>query len=454
MTLDKEKHIARRFDVLDSIPDGDRRLVEALIRPLEPATAFFYAQKAEGFYGGLKPFEELPPNGDSPYTVIRSNGEIKAYNYSEIEPFKKHLRDIHKTIEEAISVAFETYDPERDLFLATLRPMALALWQGNFAEATIHRINFRRTPRYHLYIGLLDRYLDPRGLHFAMQGWLQRIEPGQEIYLNDLASHMTGNRSKLRIIYGDMLAAGGLTVEKPWNGNTIPSEDGIRMQVGADSYIFPNNIERLAKEEEDFPAIRKYLPQVAQSHQWEEMIIKAKRLAITAHETGHAEMPFDQETIKLLDGQYMAVKELLAELFAIKEIDKLPKSLVSYSMKQAIYARSLAVWRYYIDLYQQETNPDRKKIAEHYARAGSWRINHQERAGSIVVNENSTIVVPDWDRFVESDKNLYHEMLSAINNEKHQTGFVERVINLNSCVPRIYLGNNDSCSQFSSTAAA
>src|SRR3989344_5698845 len=93
--------------------------------------------------------------------------------------------------------------------------------------------NTRQIPRYSLFVGLLDRYLDPRGLKLVMQGWLQRIDPDQNRYFNDLARQITRNPVlEFRVIYGDMLAAGGMTADKAWSGNTVPSEDNIRRQVG------------------------------------------------------------------------------------------------------------------------------------------------------------------------------------------------------------------------------
>lgn len=455
MATERLNYFTRRFEpALEVIPEDDRKLVGALMRPLEPATAFFRAQMAEGFYGNLTPGNGLPMNGDSPYTVIRSNGEYKAYPYGEIEPYKGYLRDIARRMDEAVEVAIDTHDLEKDLIEATLRPRARALKEGKFAEAMILELNMRSGPRYNLFVGLLDRYLDPRGLKLVMQGWLQKVDSGKSIYSNDLARQITGSPvQRFRIIYGDMLAAGGMTMDKPWSGNTTPSEDYLRNQVGADSYVFSNNMD-ISTKEEDIPAVKTYLPQIVQTSDWEETILRAKRIAITAHEIGHAVMPFDEETIKLLDGRYMAVKELLAELFEVKEIARLPRSLVQQSMKQLIYARSLARWRYYIDEYDREIDPNKRAILEHYAWAGAWRTNYQERARGVIMNEDGTMEVPDWERFVELDKSLYHELLRAISNEKYQAGFVESVISLNSRRPRVYIGNGDDHNSFSSHTAA
>lgn len=442
MATERMNYCARKFEnALGLVPDQDRALVDALIRPLEPATAFFRAQRAEGFYGSLTPDDDLPDNGDSPHMMIRSNGGHRAFRYVEIEPYRRYLRDIARRMEDAVGVANDTNDPEKDLIEASLRPRALALREGRFAEATILGLNTRLTPRYHLFVGLLDRYLDSRGLHLVMQGWLQRVDPEQNTYFNDLARQIARSPiPRLRIIYGDMLAAGGMTLDKPWNGNTIPSEDDIRNQVGADSYLFPNNMDQSTREV-DIPAVRLYVPQVVQVSDWEETMLRAKKKALTAHETGHAEMPFDGETIKLLGGRYMAIKELLAELFAVTEIAKLPRSVISPAMKQLIYARSLAVWRNCIDLYHQEDRVDNKTVLEHYAWAGIWRTNYQERGEGIRISENGAMAISDWDKFVELDKNLYHELLRAINNEKYERGFVARVTQLNSRLPRVYIGN-------------
>lgn len=443
--MERINHFAKRFElVLNAIPDGDRKLVEALIRPLEPATAFFRAQVTEGLYGGLGPGDDLPKDGDSPYTVIGNNGggKYRAYRYEEIEPYKRYLKEIARGMDDVIGVAIDTHDPEKDLFEATLKSRAQALRQGKFAEAMILGLNTRLTPRYQLFVGLLDRYLDPRGLKLAMQGWLQRVDPEQNRHYNDLARQITRSPiSKFRVIYGDMLAAGGMTVDSSWSGNTVPSEDDLRNQVGADSYVFPNNMDRSTKDT-DIPAVRHYVPQVAQVYSWTETMLRAKRIAITAHETGHAVIPFNEETIKLLGGRYMAIKELLAELFAVTEIAKLPRSVISSAMKELIYARSLARWRFYVDEYYQETDPNKKAILGHYACAGVWRTNYQERRGGIRINENGIMTVLDWGRFVEQDGSLLHELYSTINNERYQRGFVDRFIELNSQSPRDYMEND------------
>lgn len=450
MVTERSNYNAKRFEpALKHVPEEDRVLVDALVRPLEPVTAFFRTQRAEGFYGGLTIDDDLPARGDSPYTIIRSNGEHRVCNYGETDPYKKYLREIARRMEDAIWVARDTNDPEKDLFEATLRPIAMALWQGEFAKAMILGLNTRRTPRYHLFVGLLDRYLDPRGLHLVMQGWLQRVNPEKNKFFNDLAYQITGSyEPRFRIIYGDMLAAGGMAVDKLWSGNTIPSEDDIRSQVGAGIYVFSNNTDESTKNE-DIPAVKKYLPQVTQIPGWEEIMHQAKKIAITAHEIGHAEMPFDRETIKVLDGRYMAIKELLAELFEVAEIAKLPRSIINPTMKRFICARSLARWRYYVDEFYQENDSNKKAILEHYAWAGAWRTNYQERRGGVKINVDGMMQVLDWDKFVGLDRNLYQELLSAINNERYQKGFVDAVIQLNSQSPRVYIENNYNNHPFS-----
>lgn len=453
MFIERSNYTARRFEpALAGVQDSDERLVEALIRPLEPATAFFRAQREEGFYGGLPAGSVLPENGDSPYTIIRTDGRSKAMRYSEIEPYRTYLRDIARRMDDAIGVANDTSDPQRNLIEASLRPRALALKRGAFDEAMVLGVNTRQLPRFNLFVGLLDRYLDPRGLKLVMQGWLQKIDSDQDRHFNDLARQIVRNPALwFRVIYGDMLAAGGMTIDKIWSGNTVPSEDNIRGQVGADSYVFPNNMDTSTRKI-DIPAVRKYMPQVTQTADWEETMLRAKKIAITAHEIGHALVPFGEGTIKLLDGNYMALKELLAELFAVKEIEKLPESLISLPMKELIYARSLAVWRTYIDLFHQETDPDAKAVLAHYARAGVWRTNYQERTGVVRVTEEGTMEITDWGKFVENDRDLYHEVISAINNERYLAGYVERVIRINSLKPRVY-GNPHSLHLFSPQVA-
>lgn len=438
----ERNYFVRRFEpVLGAVPDQDKALVEALIRPLEPATAFFRAQRAEGFYGGLTLRDDLPLNGDSPYTVIRSNGEHRVYGYGEVEPYRKYLRDIARRMEDAIGVAIDIHDPEKDIFEATLKPMSQALKEGDFARAMILSLNTRLTPRYDLAVGLLDRYLDPRGLKLVMQGWLQRIDPEQNRYFNDLAHQLLRNPvTNFRVVFGDMLAAGGMTIEKPWVGNTRPSEDGIRRKVGADSHVFPNNLEAISREIVR-PAVRRYLPQVTRSSGWEESIDRAATINAVAHETGHAQLPFDEETINILGGRYMSIKELMAELLGVIKIARLPRSVVHFSLKQMVEAYSLARWRSRIDEYLQEEDPDKRVIAGHYALAGAWRMNSQEREGGIRVNADDTIEVPDWERFEELDSQFYQELFSAVRNERAQPGFVEALIGLNSRVPRVYIEN-------------
>lgn len=440
MAIERHYFVRRIEPAFSTIPPQDVALVEAYMRTLEPVTAFFRAQREEGFYGNLTSDDNLPPDGHSPYTLIRSNGENKAYKYGEVEPYRRYLREISRRMQDIIGVANERNDPEKSLIEASLKPRAQALKDGNFAEAMMIGLgNSRLTTRYSLFIGLLDRYLDPRGLKLVMQGWLQRLDPVQNGHFNDLSHQIAGRLNpKFRVIYGDMLAAGGMTADKLWSGNTVPSEDDIRMSVGADSYVFSNNMDK-STQEVDIPAIQLYLPQVTRIPNWEDAIFNAKRVGVVAHETGHAEMPFDEKTIGTLGSRYMAIKELMAELFATTRISGLSANLVSRSLKQFICARSLATWRYYSDQYNAETEPDRKAILRHYAMAGVWRTNYQERGGGIKVNEEGKMEVLDWDKIVEQDKNLYQEFLRAIVNEEEQSGFIDLIVQLNSRLPRVYL---------------
>lgn len=437
--------ILRFPEAIQKIPERDRPLVEAFIRVLEPVHAFYLEQKRQGFYGGVTATEPLPPSGDSPYTIIKNiDGEYRALGYNGVEPFNRHLRQISTRMEEVVRVAEETQDPEKGLYGDILRSQAQAFREGNFERATISSLNTRRIPRYHFYVGLLDRYLDSdRGIKLAMQGWLQSRDEAQHEYLNDIARQILreqGPGRTLRVFAGDMLAAGGMAVDRPWSGNTIPSEDPIRTQVGADAYIFINNM-NLRVETKLIPTTRKYLPQINRIPGWEEAMPRATYIGMTGHEGGHSQIPFDAQTVSLLGGKYMAFKELMSEEWGLPAVVRLARGL-SPLRRQLTIVRSLVQWRSYIDEYMEETDPDKKTIVLPYALAGEWRLNNQERNGGIVVNDEGTMFVEDWDKVVENDEQLYQELITTIRNERFQRGFVERFIRLNSRVPKSYFPHN------------
>lgn len=446
VTETSESGVLRFPETIQKIPERDRPLVGAFIRVLEPVHAFYLEQKRQGFYGGLLVSEPLPPGGDSPYTIIKEvEGEQRSLGYNGVEPFNRLVRQIASRMEEVVRVAEETQDPERGLIEDTLRSQAQAFREGNFERATTSSLNTRIPPRYHFYVGLLDRYLDPdRGIKLAMQGWLQSRDEAQHIFLNDIARQILREQSyarTLRLFVGDMLAAAGMAADRPWAGNTVPSEDNIRKQVGADSYIFINNMD-LRVETTLIPAMKRYLPQVTQIPGWEESMPRATYIGITAHEAGHSRIPFDEQTASLLGGRYMAFKELMSEESGFPAVTRLPRGVIPPSLRQLIIARSLVQWRSFIDEYAAETDPDKKTILLPYALAGEWRLNTQERGGGIRVNDNGVMVVEDWDRVVEADEQLYQELNSIIRNERYQRGFVDRFIRLNSRVPKSYFPHN------------
>lgn len=441
-----ESGVLRFPEAIQKIPERDHPLVEALIGVLGPVHLFYLRQKGQGFYGSLPATEPLPPGGDSPYTIIKgTQGEYRSFRYTEVEPFNRLLRRIARGMEDAVKIAEETQDPEQGLIGDILRSQAQFFKTGDFERATISGLNTRRIPRYHLYVGLLDRYLDPdRGIKLAMQGWLQSRDDAHQINLNNITRQILreqGHTGTLRLLVGDMLAAAGMAADRPWAGNTVPSEDGIRGQVGADAYIFINNMDHRV-ETNLVPATRKYMPQVTQISGWEEAMPKATYIGITAHETGHAQMPFNEQTASLLGGRYMAIKELMSEEFGLTAVVRLPRGMIPASLRQLIIARSLVQWRSFIAEYEVETDPDKKIILLPYALAGEWRLNAQERGGGIKINDDGVMEVEDWERVVEIDGQIYQELNSAIINERFQRGFVSRFVGLNSRVPRSYFTHN------------
>lgn len=445
-----ESGILRFPEAIQKIPPQDYPLVEAFIRVLEPVHAFYQVQKRQGFYGGLSANEGLPLSSDSPYTIIRAVGGVyRSFRYKEVEVFNKLLKQIASRMEDVVEVAEDTQDPEKGLYEDILRSQAQALREGNFGRATISSLNTRRIPRYPFYVGLLDRYLDPdRGIKLAMQGWLQSRDETQHNMLNNIAVQMVGEQGyarTLRLFVGDMLAAAGMAADRLWAGNTVPSEDSIRTQVGADAYLFLNNMDQRVKTKL-IPTIIRYLPQVTKIPGWEESMYKATYIGITAHEVGHSLIPFDERTVALLGGRYMAIKELMAEESGLPSAIKLTRG-IPHSLKQLIIARSLVQWRSFIDEYQAEKDPGKKTIAWAYALAGEWRLNAQEREGGISVDDNGVMVIADWNRVVAIDQQLSQELKSMVRNEKYQAGFVDRFVWLNSRNPRSYLCHNDHPNQ-------
>lgn len=439
--------ILRFPDAIQKVPERDFDLVDAYIKVLEPVHAFYLAQKAIGFYGGLPAMAVLPKDGNSPYTIVRQvyPGEYRADRYSAINQFSRLLRQIATRMEDVVTVAQQINDPEKSFIEDILRPQAQALRNGDFERATISSLNTRKTPRYPFYVGLLDRYLDPdRGIKLAMQGWLQLRDDVQHEHLNAIADQILkeqGQNMRLRVFAGEMLAVAGMGVDHPWSGNTVPSEDSIRSQVGADAFVFINNM-NLRVKDTLIPAARRYLPQVSQIPGWEESMPRATYIGITGHESGHAQIPFDEQTPALLGERYMAIKELMSEVSGLTGVAKLPRNLISPSLRQLIIARSIVQWRSFIDEYLEETDRDKKTILLPYALAGEWMLNTQEREGGIKVNPDSTMEVENWGRIVQIDEMLNQELDIMLSHERYQKGFVDRFIRFNSRFPRSYFPHN------------
>lgn len=436
-------------DVLEKIPDRDLPLVEKYIDILDAAQPFYRTQKEKGFYPDLNPSEKLPEGALSPYSLVRRlDGRLVVNSYIEVSPYRQILANIADKMDEAVEMAKSQEAPQNLLIEDVLGSQARYLREGDFRQEMVARLNSYDTPDIEVGWWLLDRYLDRTyGAKLSGQGWIICRNGDLSRKLNEIASQVATSvrtsRYPFQVVAGDVLAYGGLSSDRRWSANALPSEDDLRTEIRAVGFMFLNRA-RARIEETIKPALLKYMPELTgQMLSWERLLSGASDLGVLLHELGHSKIMFERQTVKFLKSHYTAFKEMLSDVHGRIDTTRLPGSFASDALKRLILARSIALRRADIDDYLAEQDSAKKTILHAYAQAAEWMLNYHERNGSIAVNDDDgTINIRDWDLFARVDTKLLGAAYEAIANEQHYRGSIDRFVRLNSRRPRQYLPTN------------
>lgn len=433
-------------EALARIPTAYLPLVEKYRWAMEPWQAFYDAQKTHGFYpkGGLDPLLDIPQDAFSPYNFVnRKNGGYETRRYIDADPFKKHIRETADRMEEVASFAVSEAIPGSYLVAPTLQSQAQALRRGEFRNMMAHRLNVHNTPAVELDIFLMDRYLDPRyGAKLAAQSWVvfkdnEATERDERIVR--AALDRTNSRAVCRVLAGEVIYFGGLAGDRNWAGNTAPSEDDLRTEIAALSFLF-HNVMAIKLKTNLIPGMLQYTPQVREIEGWEKIAADADEIGTVLHEFGHSQVNFDRDAASLLQGYYTPIKELMSEQQGRVSGVELPDHLAGKTLKKMILLARFARWRLFLDEFLAETDPDKKRIVLAYARAFEWQVNFHERDKSISVNgDNGEITIEDYDLVAAKDRELLGHLKGSVSDERHSPGSVARVVDLYSRIPRRYI---------------
>lgn len=451
-----ESTIVQYADALERVDSTYRPLVERYIRIHEQGHRIYLTQQRQGFLPeDLTPDElaklKTDPNLRSPYQLKRrgSNGQIVAVDYKEISPFRSQLPDMARLIEDTARFAVLERLPQSYLIEATLRPQAQAMRDGNFERAMLTRLNTYHSPDYESFFGLLDRYKDnDLNLHYSWQGWgfrrdrelteitEQIVQHGHERASSYLSRPKT--QAPRRVIAGDVLVFSGLAAESRWGGNTLPSEDRLRREIGSLSFL---NINVLNRRYEDYLRnyVMEYVPELTQTRGWEERVKRAIFTNYALHEgVGHGLAMFDERSENWLKDKYTFLKELDAELLSFVATIRLPSELADISMKKAIIGASLAGW-----MKDIKENPNGT-----YGKTGKLLLNSLESHHAIEVNdENWKIKIGDPQHILEASRDMLIVLEHAIITEERHPGAIEGSVEGYFTYPRNYRSCDEAPSQ-------
>lgn len=398
------------------------------------------------------------------YTKVRRSGRgFYPRPYNDIKPYSEMLPQIASEIKKVAKWARDNRVYQAYFIEQSLIPQAQALIDCDFQRARIHHLNIDQLPELEMVTGLIDRYPDRLlGVKFVPQGWVIKRNNVLTGTYNEIIQAVTGSMGRRegaprhRVIAGDAIAFAGLAARKPWSGNTLPSEDSLRRNVGSLSYVFVNVLDEKF-EGALKPAIEKYTPFVTEIDGWEEKAKRAARINLILHEGwGHSYVRFDADTESDLQEDYMALKELMCEVAAQDGVFRVPPRLLNRDMKLIVIGNSFAWSRDDIDEYNKKAldDPDRQPL-EAYARAWEMMNNWYERRRCIRVNpDNGCIMIEDFDSFAECNRQFGYALLEYVQSEGEQEGSIEAFIRLNSTHPRTYIINGSDSNSSSKVLAS
>lgn len=367
-------------------------------------------QKQEGFYPSDMTAEEIKSAVEletdplvkealmSPYTLVRRKkilwyniDGLQAVDYRNESPFKDVIQSMKGKMYRVSGLAKNPdLGPRGDLIVNSLEPQIRALEGGGFWAARVAHLNTRLSPPDEFVLGLFDRYADHLlGWKFAWNAMANARDDGLTDYYNKMLAIALKAAKGLgfhRAVVGDATILAGQIAEYKFSGNTLPSEDPLRRNLGSIPYIFPNVFgEKL--ETKIIPALEKHIPDATLIPGWRRMIKRAGIADLVLHEGfGHSQVDFGEETLREFEGEAMTVKELACEILAHQGILSLPRSIMGNAVKHLAIAVSLA-WACY----------DIEKGTETYARAGQEMIKYYQNQGCLRVIGDMVIKDIDLD---------------------------------------------------------
>ncbi|KKR80982.1 MAG: hypothetical protein UU73_C0001G0240 [Candidatus Daviesbacteria bacterium GW2011_GWA1_41_61] len=464
MAIESKDKILEYPEVLDKLAaksaapfQHPQLLIDRYLRVLGLSHELFRIQEGLGFYPLNLSHESLNKAGQkdgkllSPYTLVRwrrvgwpfPGEKLQGVDYFEDSATRKIVESMVERMGDAIEYANRERLLGARLIEHTIKPQIYAWETGQFEKAMFEHINMRNLSNPVLLASLFDRYIDPWGIKYASQGWVLNRDDALTGYYNlILKTSLKGTREeeKHRVVVGEAAAFSGLPVRRGgWSGNTLPSEDNLRREIGSTSYVFYNvliqKFENLIK-----PNLLKYIPEVTQFNKWEYKARKAAIIDLILHEGyGHSQVPFDETMSDALQGDYVSIKEFASEILTHMAALGLPAKLVDPEVKKILISVSLAWLRADYENYLAETNESRKKPNEAYARAYRFVEGLYLKGGNIRVNaDNGTIEVGDLDDISSSAREFVEGLKRAVNLEKTKTNTVRDFV-------RQYTGDPDNC---------
>lgn len=458
------------------IPEQLIPVMEGYERVLRGVSCLFYKQIEHRFYFGNFTRDELVaaaqeyPRLLSPYTLVKKKEGINplsllsklgllskfdAVDYKDEPTYRSSVLKIARALEDLEKYVEDEKPPQWRLILATLKPQDLSWRNAQFEQAREQHINTRNSPDLELVTGLFDKYKDVWGLKYSAQAWALNLDRDLTDYYSKLVRiALRGTRQEYRnqVRAGDAVGFAGLAALKEWNGNSLPSEDELRREIGSISYIF-NNVMEANFTRKMRQAFLKYAPQVQEIGGWEVLAKKAMAINLAFHEgVGHPLVGFNRHVNRfvkyddeLLGENYVYIKELESETRAQRAVLDLPKKDLASDPKKAedlkrmVMLTSLVWARLRIDDYLSEPNPEKKQVSQVYACIGTMGLNRLARNNGISVNpDNNQINIINLDQMRQTIGEYLDEIRETALEEVTTGGKVRELIQRDTTGP-IYL---------------
>lgn len=427
-------------EIFHQLPVDQKKLIRKYLPIMRKVDLLFEIQEKLGFYPEDVKNEEImeaaknDPKILSHYTLVRRReGQLRGLNYRNFSQSREIMDEISDDMASVIRSAYKEQLPQRHLISAHLLPQIDAFDHGNFESARFQQLNSLRYPEVELVTGLFDRYLDDRlNLKFAWQGWIIAKNNAETDYFNQVintALATVDHQGEHRAVAGPAIDFAGLARRRKWRGNTLPSEDELRTDIGTRSYIFTNTMKEKVFELEE--NVRERIPEMSNIHGWIGQLEKAVSVNLALHEGyGHT---------LAVKGAPVSLKELSAEVLSHSACLRLSEKLVPPSLKRLCLATSLVWFWSDVESYLEETNPVKKQIVRAYAEAGAMMLNMYESAGCIKVSDGKIVRMAGLDKFRQVSHKVVEDIEDAVSSNS-AWDFIDVWIN----TPRRYLATLDT----------